>query len=489
MLTRREWLQVAGMGLTWAQAPSPNPPQGSSTAKMPEQQICISGVVPKLTPKAEHVPRSESGIGALMPWANRLWFVTYVSHKKGTGAGTGLFFIDDDFNLHKHPESVVGTYANRLIHPPTNLCVIGSHLIDPDGKVTTIKSIQEHRLTATMAHPEDAENKLLFLTMEGLLLEVDLRTLQAKTLFDLTKELQLPPGSAHFKAGYTDAKGRVFVANNTYDEREFTGKRSAGRLAQWDGKEWKIVDANPFVEVTGRQSLSNAVYALGWDRASALLKIFVNDKWQTYRLPKATHAFDHTWLTEWWRIREVETERWLMDCHGIFYELPAILYEGKFLVLRPICTHLRVVPDFCSWNGLLVLAGNQVSPVGNLWNVGQPQSGLWFGKTDDLWHFGKPKGFGGVWWETPVKAGQPSDPFLMTGFERKVLHLYHRAEKTVEFTIEVDFLGNGTWKIYDTILVLPDKYVHHEFPDAFSAHWVRITASIDCVATAYFHLS
>jgi hypothetical protein len=247
MFTRREWLQVAGMGLTWGQVASPDPPQISSAAKTPEQQICISGIFPKLTPKAEHVPRSESGIGALMPWANRLWFVTYVSHKKGTGAGTGLFFIDDDFNLHKHLESVVGTYANRLIHPPTNLCVIGPHLIDPDGKVTTIKSIQEHRLAAAMAHPEDAENKLLFLTMEGLLLEVDLRTLQAKTLFDLTKELQLPPNSAHFKGGYTDAKGRVFVTNNTYDEREFTGKRSAGRLAQWDGKKWKIVDANPFV--------------------------------------------------------------------------------------------------------------------------------------------------------------------------------------------------------------------------------------------------
>ncbi len=448
--------------------------------------LSISGVVPHLTPKAEHTPRSESGIGALMPWANRLWFVTYVSHKKGTGAGTGLFFIDDTFTLHKHPESVIGTYANRLIHPPTNLCVLGPHLIDPDGKVTTIKAIQDHRLTATMMHPEDPQNKLLFLTMEGLLLEVDLQTLSAKTLFDLTKELRLPAGSAHFKGGYT-AHGRVFVANNTYDEREFTGKRAAGRLAEWDGKQWRIVDTNPFVEVTGRQSLSDAVYALGWDKASALLKVFVNGQWHTYRLPKATHAFDHTWLTEWWRIREVETERWLMNCHGLFYEMPAILYGGKFLTLRPICTHLRVVPDFCSWNGLLVLAGNQVSPVGNLWNVGQPQSGLWFGKTDDLWQFGKPKGFGGVWWETPVTAGQPSDPFLMTGFDRKCLHLFHRADATVEFIVEVDFLGDGTWQVYDAFAVPAGKYVHHEFPDGYSAHWVRVTATKDCVATAYFH--
>lgn len=32
-------------------------------------------------------------------------------------------------------------------------------------------------------------------------------------------------------------------------------------------------------------------------------------QWQTYRLPKASHAFDHLWQTEWPRIREVETER------------------------------------------------------------------------------------------------------------------------------------------------------------------------------------
>jgi hypothetical protein len=40
------------------------------------------------------------------------------------------------------------------------------------------------------------------------------------------------------------------------------------------------------------------------------------------------------------------------------------------------------------------------NPVG-----GQPQSGIWFGKTDDLWRFGKPQGWGGVWRSTAVKAG------------------------------------------------------------------------------------
>ena len=44
-----------------------------------KRPISISGVIPTLAVKAKHLPaRSETGIGALMPWADRLWFVTYV---------------------------------------------------------------------------------------------------------------------------------------------------------------------------------------------------------------------------------------------------------------------------------------------------------------------------------------------------------------------------------------------------------------------------
>jgi hypothetical protein len=74
----------------------------------------------------------------------------------------------------------------------------------------------------------------------------------------------------------------------------------------------------------------------------------------------------------------------------------------------------------------------------------------------------------------------------MTGFDQKVLHLYHDAEDTVEFTIEVDFLGNGTWRTYDVIPVQSGGYVHHEFPVGFSAHWSRVAADKPCKATAYF---
>lgn len=140
-----------------------------------------------------------------------------------------------------------------------------------------------------------------------------------------------------------------------------------------------------------------------------------------------------------------------------------------------------MIPDFVSWRGMLVLASDQTDH-----DVGQPQSGLWFGKIDDLWNFGKPKGWGGPWWETSVEAGDASDPFLMTGFDKKVVHLYHDSNQPVEFIIEVDFLGNGTWKRYAAIEVPAKEYRHHEFPDAFSAHWVRLKVNRACRATAYF---
>jgi hypothetical protein len=99
---------------------------------------------------------------------------------------------------------------------------------------------------------------------------------------------------------------------------------------------------------------------------------------------------------------------------------------------------------------------------------------------------GRPTGWGGPWWETDVTAGTPSDPFLMTGFDQKALHLKHEADREVLFRVEVDFLGNGTWVEYETIPVPARGYAHHEFPQGFSAHWARLITHVDCKATAYF---
>jgi hypothetical protein len=192
------------------------------------------------------------------------------------------------------------------------------------------------------------------------------------------------------------------------------------------------------------------------------------------------------WQTEWPRIRQTEHERFLMDCHGMFYELSPWAYSNKVWGIKPISTHLWVLGDFCTFRGMLVMAADNASPAnGSNHLAGEPQSGLWFGKTDDLWQYGKPSGWGGPWWEEPVKAGQPSDPYLMTGFDQKCLHLTHEADAPVTFRVEIDFLGTQSWRTYAEIVVPAKGYSHHEFPQGFSAHWVRVTADQDCTATAY----
>lgn len=459
---------------------------------MDDTPICISGVLPRLAVKAAHHPqRTETGIGALMPWAGRLWFVTYVAHKGGTGAGTGLFYVDDEMVLHKHPASVVGTYANRMVHSESDTVIIGPHAIDTKGNVRTFEDLVETRLTATCRHLTDPANMVYFLGMEGEFFEANVRTMEVTFLADLVKELGIESvANAHFKDAFTN-HGRVVVANNSYYPKDFINPDGCGgRLAEWNGKEWTILERTQFNTATGRadnNGLGPATFAVGQDRASAIMKIYLPATgWQTYRLPKATHTQDHAWTTEWPRIREVESERWLMNASGMFYEMAAMTYADRMWGVRPVCSHLRIVGDFCSWNGLLVMAGDQTTPIddSNL-EGGQPQANLWFGKTDDLWQWGKPSGWGGPWWETPVKAGEPSDPFLMTGFEHKCVHVSHDSDKPVSFNIEVDFMGCGNWVPYAT-LEAAGGFTYHVFPTGFSAHWVRLTGNVDCTATAQF---
>ena len=462
------------------------PPPSSAAAPMN-----ISGVIPTLAVKAKHHPaRSETGIGALMPWADRLWFVTYVAHTRLTGDGTGLFYVDDAMRLTKHRASVVGTYANRMIHAESSQLFIGPHAIDTKGRVRTIEPLVDVRLTATCRHLSDPAGKVYMVGMEGEFAEVDVRTLEVRMLADLKKELAMGGRCCpHFKDGYT-AHGRVVVANNSYYAGDFLRGHSDGRLAEWDGKQWRVLERTQFNTVSGRLAgdLGQAIFAVGQDRASMMLKVFLPATgWVTYRLPRATHTQDHAYTTEWPRLREIESERWMLNAGGLFYELPSMTYANRVWGVRPVCSHLRIVGDFCSWNGMLVMAGDQTTPIGdsNAY-VGQPQANLWFGKSDDLWQWGKPEGWGGPWWDSEVAAGAPSDPFLIYGFEHKCMHVSHDAARPLTVTVEADFRGDGRFCPVCSIAVPAGGAATHVFPDGFSAHWVRLAADSACTATAQF---
>ncbi|KAJ3066833.1 hypothetical protein HK102_007552, partial [Quaeritorhiza haematococci] len=111
-------------------------------------ELNVGGVFPHMAIKASGTgSRTETGVGALIPWADRLWAGGYVAHI--AGSGLGLYEIREDMAFRLHPESVTGTFANRMIHWGTNQAILGPHLIDEHGKVRTIPELARHRLTAT----------------------------------------------------------------------------------------------------------------------------------------------------------------------------------------------------------------------------------------------------------------------------------------------------------------------------------------------------
>jgi hypothetical protein len=451
----------------------------------------ISGVIPAYAQCADlGPPRSEIGVGCLMPWNGRLYILNYSSHRRHTGTGVGLRVIDENFKMTHHPDAVDGTYANRFIHDESNQLIIGPHVIDAQHKLRTVKEVIDVRISGTARHLTDPENMVYLLGMEGELFELNVRTLAVKKLFDLTQELGTPGEMrCHFKDCYT-AYGRLVVANNDYSEPDFLGEQTEGTLAEWDGKTWTVLERKPFVCVHGRGRFTGTIFATGWDRSSCILKVFTDaDKtWRTYRLPKATHTHEHKWQTEWPRIREVEHERFLIDLHGMFYELSPWAYGNRVWGVKPISQHLWVHGDFCSWKGMLVLGADNASPAhGDNTLCAEPQSGIWMGRTDDLWKNGKPAGWGGPWWSTPVKAGVASDPYLMTGFEHKCLHLFHEEKTAVTFDVELDALGSGAFKRYKSFEVAPGEAVQEAFPTGLSAHWIRVVARQDALATAQLH--
>jgi hypothetical protein len=204
------------------------------------------------------------------------------------------------------------------------------------------------------------------------------------------------------------------------------------------------------------------------------------------RLPKLDTAYEH-YTTKCRTLREVVTERRLLNLHGTFYEIPRPTAGGRRR-MKPITTHGRHITDFASWRGMLVLCGvdNDSSPNEHIRRASDGTA-LWLGEIDDIWQMGEPRGYGGPWKNSPIKAGIPSDPYLMAGYDHKELTISHNFDKPLTFIIEVDFLGNNSWFPYRALRVPPRSIFSYIFPRGFQAHWVRIRTNHDTTATAQFN--
>ncbi|MDO4585221.1 MAG: hypothetical protein Q4D62_14090 [Planctomycetia bacterium] len=470
-----------------------------------EEKPCFSGIYPHL---AYFNQEEECGTGAVVPWAGKLWVVTYGPHSP-FGSSDKLYEIDTQLNRTIRPESIGGTHANRMIHRESQQLFIGYHVIDKKGNVRTIPvKDMVGRLTGNARHLTDPANRIYVATMEEGFYDVDVHTLEVKTLYsDPHKKApdykDILPG--YHGKGFYSSQGRVVYSNN--GEQSEAARRYpetvAGCLASWDGKDWTVVLRNQFTEVTGpggiygNENPDDLLWSLGWDYRSVILMVLEDGKWTKYRLPKASHCYDgaHGWNTEWPRIREIgEGNDYLMTMHGTFWRFPNDFSPQKARGIRPRSTYLKVIGDFCFWNGKVVAGCDDTakseflnkSPFkGTLAEPGQSNSNLWFIEPSRLDDLGTPFGRGAVWFEEPVRAETYSDPYLFAGYDYRGVHLKHDAEKPVVFTFEVDTKGDGTWTELKKVEVSYALWV--EFPASESGEWIRVKANTELPkATCYF---
>ena len=492
----------------------------SALAGCSRQPLEISGIYPSLAMFNEE---GECGTGAVVPWAGRLWVVTYGPHRP-YGSSDKLYEITPDLKQIIRPESVGGTVADRMIHQESEQLIIGPYLIDGKRGVRTIPSQKlPGRLTGVARHLTDPSGKVYFATMEEGLYEVDVKSLEVHPLIRDGNPAPLPTGVEEYSQvlssqlpgyhgkGLYSGQGRLVYSNNgeRSKEAELNPAIPSGALAEWKGSgDWQLVRRNQFTEVTGPGGIhgnahpeSDPIWSMGWDHRSLILMCLSGGQWHSYRLPKASHCYDgaHGWNTEWPRIREIGEPDLLMTMHGMFWRFPKNFSAQNTYGIRPRSTYLKVIGDFCRWRDRLVFGCddtakseflNKRAAKGDLGGPGQSQSNLWFtyGETPD--QLGPVLGRGGVWVDDLVQAGQWSDPFLIAGFAKRSLFISHGSLTSIRFDLEIDPDGQGNWQLLRQIVVPAKGGVWSELGSEVVGEWIRIRPDRDSLTTtAFFHMS
>jgi len=489
-----------------------------SVVAQPKSRPSYSGIYPHL---AMYNNEGECGTGAVVPWAGKLWVVTYGPHLP-FGSSDKLYEITADLQQTVRRESIGGTPANRMIHPESGQLFIGPYAIDGKGTVRVMPyEAMPGRHTGNARHLTDPKNKIYYGTMEEGFYEVDVKSLSPTLLYEDgnirhkkgadetgNQPTSLLPG-AHGKGLYS-GQGVMVYSNNGE-----TGQKAleqfdidAGALSEWDGKNWTVVRRNQFVEVTGPGGLygnrnpdTDPIWATGWDHKSVLLGVRDREAgWRFFRMPKASHSYDgaHGWNTEWPRIRDVGTADkpdYLMTMHGLFWTFPGGFTARNTAGIRPRSAYLKVIGDYTRWNDKLVFGCddsaqkeflNKRKAKGNIEGPGQSNSNLWFAPLNLPDQLGPNTAEGAVWLNEAVKAGEPSEPFLFAGWANRSAWVQNSSDADVTITFEVDKTGNGTWTPLQTAAVGPRAAVQIPFPANAAGEWIRLTSNRAATLSAHF---
>ncbi|WP_439484220.1 hypothetical protein [Cyclobacterium plantarum] len=484
----------------------------------PESEVprSISGIYPHL---AYYNEEGECGTGAVVPWAGKLWVVTYGPHFP-FGSSDKFYEINPDLSFNTREESIGGTPANRMIHKESEQLFIGPYAIDKSGEVRTISyETMPGRHTGNARHLTDPANKIYYGTMEEGFYEVDVHNLETKTLYvdgnvtrkegEMAQEAELLLG-AHGKGLYSGQGVLVYSNNGETGQKALKDfSIEAGALYEWDGEEWHLVRRNQFVEVTGPGGIhgnpnpkTDPIWATGWDHKSVILGVRdPAEGWEFFRLPKASHSYDgaHGWNTEWPRIRDVGTEEapdYLMTMHGMFWKFPESFQKGQTAGIRPRSAYLKVIGDFTRWQDGLVFGCddsaqreflNKRSAKGNIEGPGQSNSNLWFTDMDMPDNLGPVTANGALWLEEQVAANEPSEPMLFSGWQEKNVWLQNQGEKKVNFTLEIDAEGTGNWELLEQVSLAGNESSWLSFDQDTKGEWIRVKS--DAATKATVHLS
>lgn len=480
----------------------------------------FSGIYPHL---AYYNNEGECGTGAVVPWADRLWVITYGPHLP-FGSSDKLYEVTPNLNRTIRPESVGGTPANRMIHKESNQLFIGPYAIDANRTVRTIPYTQAPgRYTALARDLSDPKNKILIATMEEGFYELDVKSLKTKTLYEDGNVRQkkkddiennssstLLPG-AHGKGAYS-GQGVLVYSNNGEPGSQALKQFDieAGVLAEWNGKDWKVVRRNQFVEVTGPGGIygntnpaTDPIWATGWDYKSVLLGVRDSGKWSFFRLPKASHSYDgaHGWNTEWPRIRDIGTAEkpdYLMTMHGLFWRFPQTFSSKNTAGIRPRSSYLKVIGDFTRWNNGLVFGCddsaqkeflNKRKTKGNIEGPGQSNSNLWFTSLSKPDNLGPNTAQGAVWLLEKIETNAVSEPFLFAGWQHRMAWLKNDGNQKVTFSFETDTNGKGNWKSLRSVDVGAGQSVGITFTASEQGEWIRVKSNQATTATVNFNYS
>lgn len=478
----------------------------------------VSGIYPHL---AYYNEEGECGTGAVVPWADRLWVITYGPHLP-FGSSDKLYEITSDLKQIVRPESIGGTPANRMIHKESNQLFIGPYAIDNQRNVRVIPyENMPGRHTGNARHLLDPAGKIYYGTMEEGFYEVDVNSLKPNMLYEdgnmnrkegeMPQESALLPG-AHGKGLYSGQGVLVYSNNGETGEAALEHFNiEAGGLFEWNGKEWKLVRRNQFVEVTGPGGIygnsnpeTDPIWATGWDHKSVLLAVR-NPKtgWDFFRLPKASHSYDgaHGWNTEWPRIRDIgtgENPDYLMTMHGMFWQFPQSFTASHSSGIRPRSAYLKVIGDFTRWNDRLVFGCddsankeflNKRKHKGEIEGPGQSNSNLWFTSFDKPDQLGTTTASGCVWLNDKVQAGDYSEPFLFAGWTDRCAWIQNGGEDKVEFIFEIDKNGTQNWSELKTVSLAAGESSFVEFDHRDQGEWIRVKANAPSIATVSFNYS